>query len=290
MPAFRHSRIADFRIPIPEEREMSKLATDVLYPPAADEACWEVFHENSKTERHDRPPSSEAVRKRMAEIAPSLPFDGYPVFHLPPPTLPETPLGDAIRARATGRDMVTCELSLEQLSAMLFCAYGETRDNEGTPFPRPFRTVPSGGALFPLDIFVHSARVAGLPPGVFYFDPTVHGLKLIRKGDHTHRMSEMFVQPELPLDSAVQLFITAFFERTTFKYRDRGYRFALLEAGHVAQNFNLAATALGLAVTCVGGFFDRALDSFLGLDGVTRSTVYVQAAGGRGGAATAQEW
>jgi nitroreductase len=49
----------------------------------------------------------------------------------------------------------------------------------------------------------------------------------------------------------------------------------LLEAGHVAQNINLATTALELACVNVGGFLDRQIDELLGLDGLTHSTVYM---------------
>ena len=69
------------------------------------------------------------------------------------------------------------------------------------------------------------------------------------------------------------------FGRTRFKYGLRGYRFALLEAGHVAQNLLLAATALGLAAVPLGAFFDRRADVFLRLDGVNESTLYTIAVG-----------
>ena len=75
------------------------------------------------------------------------------------------------------------------------------------------------------------------------------------------------------------VFITAVFERSVFKYGDRGYRFVLLEAGHVAQNINLAVTALGLGCVNIGGFFDRDIDEFLGIDGLTHSSVYLMAIG-----------
>jgi len=91
------------------------------------------------------------------------------------------------------------------------------------------------------------------------------------------------VQKNLAYDSSVLFFITALFERATFKYGDRGYRFVLLEAGHVAQNINLASGGLRLGCMNIGGFFDRQIDDLLGLDGVTHSTVYLVAVGGKEG-------
>jgi nitroreductase len=54
----------------------------------------------------------------------------------------------------------------------------------------------------------------------------------------------------------------------------------LLEAGHVAQNLNLVATALGLGCVNIGGYFDREIDEYLDLDGITHSTIYMLAIGG----------
>ena len=75
------------------------------------------------------------------------------------------------------------------------------------------------------------------------------------------------------------ILVAGIFGRTRFKYGLRGYRFALLEAGHVAQNIVLAATALDVASVPLGAFFDRRTDEFLGLDGVNESALYTIAVG-----------
>jgi SagB-type dehydrogenase family enzyme len=89
------------------------------------------------------------------------------------------------------------------------------------------------------------------------------------------------MQPELAQGASLIIFLTAIFERSTFKYGERGYRFILLEAGHVAQNLNLVANALGLGCANIGGYFDREIDDLLELDGVTHSTIYMIAIGGK---------
>jgi SagB-type dehydrogenase family enzyme len=104
-------------------------------------------------------------------------------------------------------------------------------------------------------------------------------LRLLREGDETRTISQAVVQPDIARGAAMIVFITAFFERTIFKYGDRGYRFILLEAGHVAQNLNLVSNALGLGSLNIGGFFDREIDDFLNLDGVTQSSIYMIAIG-----------
>ena len=77
------------------------------------------------------------------------------------------------------------------------------------------------------------------------------------------------------------IFIVAIFGRSTFKYNDRGYRFVLIEAGHVGQNLSLAAASLGLGCVNIGGYFDREIDNYLGLDGIEQSAVYLAAIGNK---------
>ena len=69
--------------------------------------------------------------------------------------------------------------------------------------------------------------------------------------------------------------------RSSFKYGQRAYRFALLEAGHVAQNLLLAAEGLDLGALPVGGFFDDELNRLLQLDGCQEFVVYLVLMGHR---------
>lgn len=251
--------------------------------PAGGDYAWDLFHENSKTGRYDYMPPDDVVRARMGELLESLTFDQYPSVELPASLAPlKLRLEEAISTRVTARNVEPCPLSLETVATILHYAYGVTRDNEDSAFPRPFRTVPSGGALYPLEIFFHSAHVEELQAGLYHYNPARKELRFLRYGDESNSISAGLVQKNLAVDTSLILFITAIFERSVFKYGDRGYRFVLLEAGHVAQNVNLVANALGLASVNIGGFFDRQIDDLLGLDGVTHSTIYMVGIGKEG--------
>jgi SagB-type dehydrogenase family enzyme len=241
---------------------------------------WSVFHENSKTSRFAPSPANEEVVAHMGALWESLPYDRCDRIGLPEGALLDEPIGSTLRRRSTGRGMRPVPVSLPQLAAMLHAAYGVTRDNQGSSFPRPFRTVPSGGALYPLELYVHTAYVEGLSAGLYHFNPTDDSLRLLQRGDSARQIGQALVQPNLSTETSLIVFITAIFERSIFKYGDRGYRFILLEAGHVAQNLNLAATALGLGPVNIGGFFDRDIDRLLGIDGVAQSTIYMAGIGG----------
>jgi len=244
--------------------------------PGGDVDLWSVFHENSKTSRLEPSARNDEVLVRMAQLRDALSYEGYDRVALPE-VMPsfDLPLGDAILKRISAREIAPASMSIEQIATMLHAAYGITRSNEDGPFPRPFRSVPSGGALYPLEIYIHTSCVEGLAAGLHHFNPREHALRLLQPGDRAREIGAALVQSHLATSVSALIFVTALFERSIFKYGNRGYRFILLEAGHVAQNINIVSTALGLGCINIGGFFDRDIDRFLGLDGIRHSTVYL---------------
>ncbi|MBL8290915.1 MAG: SagB/ThcOx family dehydrogenase [Bryobacterales bacterium] len=247
--------------------------------PGEPDQVWETFHENSKLSRMAEGTASDEVSRRMTTMYEALPFEAFPAVPLPERAPLSASLDVAMNARVSARKLEAQPVSLDKVAALLHAAYGITRDNKGTPFPRGFRTIPSAGALYPLEIYLHSTRVDGLKSGIYHFNPAENNLRYLQEGDFSRQIAEAMVQPEMPFSSSIIFFFTALFERVVFKYGERGYRFTLLEAGHAAQNLNLAAQALGMGTLNVGGYFDRPIDRLLGLDGVTHSTVYMVCAG-----------
>ncbi len=251
---------------------------DLLIPPGDEDACWELFHENSKLSRLETFPSAEEIRKEMGRLHESLSFDGYPTVALPTkiPSI-SIPLGDAICARRSVRRLEPVSLDLETLAAILHYSYGRTGGNPNSP--RSFRAVPSGGALYPLELYLYSASLIGQEPGFYHYDPRRHCVTLLNHERSPELLAETVVQPDILIQASMILFITALFERSVFKYRDRGYRFVLMEAGHLAQNIHLVLQGLGLSGVSIGGFYDREVDRILRLDGITHSTIYMMALG-----------
>jgi SagB-type dehydrogenase family enzyme len=265
---------------------------DELFLAKSDTALWELFHENSMLSRHERHPtypvhpSDATVVRMMRRLRTVKPYTDRPKVALPTAVpASERDFDDVLYGRTTARAFGRGPIALAQLAKVLFASYAVTRDNAETDFPRPFRTVPSGGALYPLELYVHAARVDGLEAGLYHYDPEDHSLDALRPGDESEEIAGFLVQRDLALAAAAAIFLSAVFWRSTFKYGDRGYRFVLLEAGHVVQNAILCASELGLAAAPIGGYFDREADRYLGFDGLSESTVYVlllgeEAAGG----------
>jgi SagB-type dehydrogenase family enzyme len=185
--------------------------------------------------------------------------------------LPAVQLGDALRRRRSSAPRERCPLSRADLAAVLQASYLAKAGR---------RPVPSGGALYPLELYVLALAVAGTAPSVFHYDPFRHRLELLGAVDES-AIGSALVEPSLAEAAAAVLVVTGMFWRSRFKYGLRGYRFVLLEAGHVMQNALLAAAALGLPALPLGGFYDRRLDVLVGADGLDEGSLYALVLGGR---------
>jgi SagB-type dehydrogenase family enzyme len=205
---------------------------------------------------HLRASSARAVRRHR----------GLETVRLPEPRLPEAPLELVLKRRRSIREFSDEPLDLSVLSMLLAASYGVTE--EATADLPPRRSVPSAGALYPLELYVLARRVSDLAAGVYHYDPLEHRLERACDRLSPAELLAAFTSPREVADAAAIFVVAAAFWRSRFKYGLRAYRFTLLEAGHVVQNLLLAATAEGLSGFAVGGFFDARLDALLGLDGL----------------------
>lgn len=163
-------------------------------------------------------------------------------------------------------------LAVDTLATVLQAGYGVTADGR--------RAVPSGGALYPLELYPAVRHARGLKEGVYHYEPAGHALELVRVGAVGDELEAICTLDGLLRNVAVVVFIAAVFWRTRFKYGLRGYRFALLEAGHCAQNVLIAAHASGVPALPLGGYYDSRAERLVGVDGVEEAVVYAVALGG----------
>jgi SagB-type dehydrogenase family enzyme len=158
----------------------------------------------------------------------------------------------AIKERRTIRDFRERSLTINHISQLLWAAQGITDPKEGK------RAAPSGGALYPLDIYlvIGENRAEGMEAGVYHYLPEVHSILLISKGDRRKEIASASLWQMWMAKAPVIFIITAEYRRITGKYGERGVRYALIEVGHVGQNLFLQAEALGLGAGIVGAFND----------------------------------
>jgi SagB-type dehydrogenase family enzyme len=195
-----------------------------------------------------------------------------PSYRLPSPRQPRCSLWRALDRRRSRRDFNGGALARRSLATLLDAGYGLRAGSR--------RTVPSGGALYPLELYVAAHEIDDVAAGVYRYDPRRHALEELDRSDPWPRLEGASPFPGLLDGAAAVLLVLAVFGRTRFKYGQRGVRFVLLEAGHVVQNVVLAATALDLPALPLGGFYDAQVDALLDADGVEESVVYGVVLGG----------
>lgn len=198
---------------------------------------------------------------------------GVPTITLPPASRTDATLASALSERRSDRRYGPGSISMADLATLLGASYGVTGAlGDGS---QAIRTAPSGGALYPLELYVAAERVDTLDAALYHYDPLRHQLEQLRLIDFAGQLQGVTPYPEVVCASAAVVVITTMFWRSRFKYGARAYRFALIEAGHVAQNFLLTATALGLASVPLGGFYDREVDALVDADGLNEASLYL---------------
>ena len=165
----------------------------------------------------------------------------------------ELSLEEVMKQRRSVREYSRENLSTDEVGQLLWAVQGITH-------PRGYRTAPSAGALYPLEIFLV------LPAGVYYYDPNVNRLYLHQRGDYRSELHVVTLEQDSILDASAVFVITAVYERIEAKYgADRGPRYVYIEVGHAAQNLLLQATALDLSGVPVGAFYDEQVKRVLSL-------------------------
>ncbi|TAK36670.1 MAG: SagB/ThcOx family dehydrogenase [Chloroflexota bacterium] len=180
---------------------------------------------------------------------------------------------EAIRRRRSSRDYTGTPLTPDQLSLLLFAAAGVTRPHEA------LRAAPSAGAQHPLELYVVVHNVADLSPGVYHYRPLDHALDVLKKGDFRLAMLAASGGQDQASTACAVLVVTGVFQRSRWRYRDRAYRYVLLDAGHLGENVYLQATSLGLGVCGIGAFWDDDVNALVGVDGREEAALYLISVG-----------
>jgi SagB-type dehydrogenase family enzyme len=168
-------------------------------------------------------------------------------------------INDVLQKRRSVRRYGHGKLTLGEVSQLLWAAQGLS-SREG------YRTAPSAGALYGLEIHLAAGNVAELDVGVYRYQPVDHRLIQRATTDHRSSLATAALGQNWLGQGAAVLVVSAVYSRISAKYGARGVRYAHLEAGHAAQNVLLMATSLDLGAVPVGAFDDAGVASVLKLD------------------------
>lgn len=182
------------------------------------------------------------------------------MFKLPEPQYTgKLSIEETLLKRRSVRDYKDDHVTLAEVSQLLWAAQGITA-------PGGFRTAPSAGALYPLEIYVVAGNVDDLPDGVYKYKPHRHELVRILEGDKRAELCSAALGQSCIKDGSAVIVFSAIYERTTGKYGERGVRYAHIETGHAVQNVYLQAVSLNLGTVVVGAFYDSEVKRVINME------------------------
>ena len=221
-----------------------------------------------------------------------LKYDPEKLIELPKAKNLNVPFGNVIKSRRSRRNFNGKAIPLVDLASLLFYAQGETGAGRITDFPEntflfteeekslSFRTAPSGGGLFPVHLTLYLNRVKNIERGIYQYIPEHHALFHVKSLENQEKIDSLAEFGDVAAEQSAFAIVYVYhiFENMR-KYGDTALAFALIEAGQIAQNLNLAAVALGLGSVDIGGYHKYLLEKQIGIDGLSKHVIHFQLVG-----------
>ncbi len=140
----------------------------------------------------------------------------------------------ALLRRRSIREYINNHLSLDELSQLLWAGQGITHKDG-------YRTAPSAGALYPLELYAIAGNVSGIEAGLYRYSPVRNALIIVSEGNVMFRFDEVMIDQNFVSDAPHVIVITAVFERTTEKYGVQGMKYVYIDTGLASENIHLQA-------------------------------------------------
>ena len=172
----------------------------------------------------------------------------------------------ALENRRSRRDFIDKAISTEELSQILWAAYGVTSPKDNSALRGGLRTAPSAGAIYPFEIYVIIGKVKDIEAGVYKYIAKEHKIIRTINKDLREELCAAALGQEFIKKAPVTIFYSAIYSRMTQRYGDRGgERYVCMDLGHSAQNIYLQAEALNLGTCAIGAFVDSKVAEVLQL-------------------------
>ena len=225
---------------------------------------------------YDRTTIKQAQRPAIAEVDTFKRYPHSKRFELPRTwDLKEARLSPLLQSRRSLRKYLPEPITIDELSFMLWASQGITAKSG----KYTFRTVPSGGALYPVETYLSINLVRGLNPGIYHFDVESFSLNLLSETDSADAVAAACLNQKFMAQAGVIFLWTSVFRRCMSKYGNRGMRYMLIDAGHICQNVLLAAEATGNGACPVAAFYDDEVNTLLGVNPKEESILYAASVG-----------
>ncbi len=156
---------------------------------------------------------------------------------------------------------------LAKLAGILYYSAGVTKHKTYAGGELYFRAAACAGALYPMEVYMVCGDIDGLNAGVYHFNPGDFGLRLLREGDLRSVLARASGSEPSVVSAPVTLVFTSISWRSTWKYRDRAYRYHFWDNGMIVADALAMAAAHELPAEVVMGFVEADVNKLIGIDG-----------------------
>ncbi len=182
------------------------------------------------------------------------------IIKLPKPeNISKISIEEALLKRRSIREYKDEALTIKEVSQILWSAQGITEPK------KKFRTAPSAGAIFPLNIYLVVNKVENIEKGIYKYLPETHEIIQFLNEDKREDIYKACLQQSCIKNGAIIIVITGNFEKIKKRYSERGVRYTYIEVGHCSQNIYLQCVSLNLGTVAVGAFYDEEVKKILKL-------------------------
>ncbi len=211
------------------------------------------------SDQYKKLPQPPLFKDAVSEVIYDLPLDFEGLMK-------ENDLLKVINSRKSHRVYTEEDITLSQLSFLLWCAQG-VKDMRGKRYAT-LRTVPGGGARHEFELYMAVNHVEGLKKGFYHYLPQHHRLECLKE---TEDLKEFLGRSLAGQNWAEKSSVVFYFDmvayRAEWRYGIYTHRMALVDAGYPSENIYLAATALGLGSCALGAIYEPLCNEAFGLDG-----------------------
>jgi SagB-type dehydrogenase family enzyme len=139
------------------------------------------------------------------------------------------------------------------------------------------KSIPSGGARHPMEVFLAAFDLRGIPAGIYHYEVENHRLERVRDGQHraafVHATFDLADKDQAP--PAAALVFTSLVERAMWRYRDpRSFRAILVDIGHGVMAYRRVAAMLGIRAYASQELRDAEIADLLRIDPVAQPPLY----------------
>ena len=167
-----------------------------------------------------------------------------------PQTTGGMPLMEALAARKTSRSFSSKQLSMQQLSSLLWAATGVNREDGRL-------TAPTARNAQQIDTYVYTTT------NVYLYIPKDHILKMVAEGDHRSEVGRQPFAAEAPV---ILVYVANYDKMQGFDEESKAF-YGATDCGNIGQNVYLYCAANGLSTVELGSIQRDKIKELLGFNG-----------------------